>query len=467
MIKNIFKNKVLKRLVAITCAGIMTLSLTACGSESSGGNSLLIKSRKYDVVRAAYPKTPACPSQPKISGNFSDKDYKKYEKYQEEHAAWHNEIISRSYNGSTDNLVDYWVKSINVMLNDSNTKNRAYSPVNLYFALGMLSELTDGDSRQQILEALGYENVEELRNQANNIWKSCYLGDGSTSLLLGNSLWLNDGIKYKKDTLQILADKYYASTFSGKMGSEKYTKEFRKWLNDNTKNLLKNSVDKLELDPSTVMALASTIYYKATWQDEFNKSETKTDTFNGVDGATKCKFMNSTENTRYYKGDGYQLAAKGMQSDAGYVWFILPDEGVGLENVLESGEAVKYILTNREYCTERINYKIPKFDVTVEIDLIEKLKELGIKDVFDSSKADFSPMMDNSEGNYVSQAKQAVRIIANEEGVEAAAFTVMDVNCACPIVNEPINFTLDRPFAFMITSRDNFPLFAGSINSMK
>ena len=39
-------------------------------------------------------------------------------------------------------------------------ENAAYSPVNVYMALAMLAELTDGASRQQILDLLGSDSLE-------------------------------------------------------------------------------------------------------------------------------------------------------------------------------------------------------------------------------------------------------------------------------------------------------------------
>ena len=60
-------------------------------------------------------------------------------------------------------------------------------------------------------------------------------------------------------------------------------------------------------------------------------------------------------------------------------------------------------------------------------------------------------------------------IAVDEEGVEAAAFTVMAMSGAGapPDELEEIDFTVDRPFLFVIMSSDNLPLFAGVVNRIE
>ena len=51
-------------------------------------------------------------------------------------------------------------------LSGAGEENAVLSPVNIYMALAMLAELTDGESRAQLLELIGIDSVEALREQA-------------------------------------------------------------------------------------------------------------------------------------------------------------------------------------------------------------------------------------------------------------------------------------------------------------
>jgi len=105
-------------------------------------------------------------------------------------------------------------------LTETGDGNVIYSPLNVYMALSLLAEVTDGESRKQILDLLESEDISGLRGQANDIWNKQYRNDGVVSRIMANSVWLNDDIKYNKATIDSLANNYYAHSFKGKMGSD-------------------------------------------------------------------------------------------------------------------------------------------------------------------------------------------------------------------------------------------------------
>mgnify|MGYP001069982708 CR=1 FL=1 len=98
-----------------------------------------------------------------------------------------------------------------------------------------------------------------------------------------------------------------------------------------------------------------------------------------------------------------------------------------------------------------------------DIDLIEGLKTLGIVDIFDVSLADFSPMCEESDDIYMSEAKHAARITVDEKGCVAAAYTIMAAEDGAVIATEKIDFVLNRPFVFAITGADGTVLFIGVV----
>ena len=96
--------------------------------------------------------------------------------------------------------------------------------------------------------------------------------------------------------------------------------------------------------------------------------------------------------------------------------------------------------------------------------LNETLKELGITDVFGKG-ADFSPTSDDEV--ILDAVQHAARVTVDEEGVTAAAFTVMLTCGAAMPPEEKVDFTLDRPFIFLLKSDDGQILFAGIVNQVR
>jgi len=60
--------------------------------------------------------------------------------------------------------------------------------------------------------------------------------------------------------------------------------------------------------------------------------------------------------------------------------------------------------------------------------------------------------------------QHAARVAIDEEGVLAAAFTVMERDAAAAEIPQEIDFVLNRPFFFCIESKDGIPLFTGIVN---
>jgi serine protease inhibitor len=149
------------------------------------------------------------------------------------------------------------------------------------------------------------------------------------------------------------------------------------------------------------------------------------------------------------------------------MWLILPDEGYTTTDILASEDYLRMTLNPGSWENKRtykINLSLPKFDVVNQIDLIDGMKAMGVTDIFDDTISDFTPMTDTPM-LYVDQINHAARVSIDEEGCIAAAFTVILAGQeSMPPELEELDFILDRSFLFVVSSRDNLPLFAGVVN---
>lgn len=251
------------------------------------------------------------------------------------------------------------------------------------------------------------------------------------------------------------------------MGSDSYNKALQSWLNEQTGGLLKDQASGLAFTPETVMALATTIYYRAKWSEEFSKSQTSEDTFHADSGDITCEFMHRSDTGTYYWGEKFGAVNLSLR-ESGAMKLLLPDEGVTPEALLQDEEAMNFLLGGEDWENSKfliVNLAVPKFDVSSDLNLNAGLQALGVTDVFGDDTADFSPVIENADGVFLSRAEHAARVAIDEEGVTAAAYTVMMEAGAAMPPDEKIDFTLDRPFVFAITSQDGLPLFIGVVNT--
>ena len=380
---------------------------------------------------------------------------------------WRSAVRQRqSIPTHNDELAAFLQSSVSTFLTGSGSENRVYSPLSLYMALAMLAETTGGSTQQEILTMLGTEDIAALRQQASDIWNANYCDDGMLTRTLATSLWLNEDISFNPETMSALAKHYHAAAYRGEMGSEKLNHALQTWLNENTLGLLKEQAATIELPATTVMAIASTVAFKARWSSEFYEGNNVVEVFHAPDGDVACTYMHKSTRTMLYWADSWQAISLPYDQE-GRMMLILPDEGVSVDHLLTDSACLNWITgqATPEARELQVNLSLPKFDVTSQLELSAGLQSMGLTEVFDASMADFSPLTDAQMPISLSQVRHDARVVIDEEGTEAAAYTVMVLaGAAMPTQVEEIDFVLDRPFLFVITGAGGLPLFVGVVN---
>ena len=373
--------------------------------------------------------------------------------------------IRKTQPGYADSLTNYFEGIMREGLT-ATEENAVLSPVNIYLALAMLAETAEGNSRQQILDLMGTESITALRQQAEQVWRRNYWNDGLSTSILASSLWLSDSLSYNESVVKTLAEDYYASVFRGQMGSKALDAALQDWLDTCTGKQLSDYAKEASLTAETVMALATTIYYQVEWQDGFFEKLNTEDIFHTPSGDKTVTYMNDRTLQHYYWGEDYGAVALSLKN-GNRMWLILPDEGKTPADLLANGQAVTELLGGTAQRKNLfVNLALPKFDIFAKYKLKNTLSSLGITDVFSDTKADFSGLVSGiQEKPFVSDVEHAARVTIDEDGVTAAAYTLILVaGAAAPDPEQTeIDFTLDRPFLFVIES-DNMPLFAGVVN---
>lgn len=448
-----------KRLTALALAASMLLVLPGCGAKTPQVPSVM--PNRAEVVKANYPVQMQFPD----AADYNDD----WEKYNEQWELWWDDARQwRDGSVGNDIMAPFLTEAVPELLTGT-VGNEVCSPVNIYMALAMLSEITHGNTRAELFQTLGVYSLEEMRENASKVWNTAYRNDGAVTSILASSVWLNENVEFVKETLDTLAQTYYASSYKGEMGSEDMNAALRSWINEQTGGLLEQQAADLELSPETILALATTVYFRAKWSQEFNPERTTQGEFDVLspDGGTiPCEFMNSSGTNTYYWSDNFGAVSRRLEN-GGNMWFIRPDheEGVSVAALLDDPTTMEFILADGNWDNNKflvVNFSVPKFDVAGEKDLVNPLRNLGIIDAFDQSAANFTPVTP-TEGVFVSEVDHAARVAIDEEGVTAAAYTVLPAAGAAMPPDEEIDFILDKPFLFAITSESGLPLFVGVV----
>ena len=453
----------MKRMRAILCGVLAALMLAGCGGAEeevcqSERPAPAVDLTQYAVAEAAYPVLPQEPRYEDYINGSGEGDWDAYFAAQETCLEELQKLGKgeRPDDGAVRRFADRTAAEI-----FTGSENTVYSPISLYVALGMLTELTDGQTRQQVMDLLDAADGEALRQQIRKLWMSVYQ-DGDAVCRLANAAFLRENADVKQTAVDTLAQWYYASSYRLPMGTAEADEAIASWLNQQTGGLLSEAAGEIRTEPENLLRLYNTIYYKAGWREPFESSQTETDTFTAADGGKQqADFLHKRDEGGYRKGEGYTAAPMALRY--GQMVFVLPEEGVTPESLLQRQGFLSELAGDYDRA-ERV-WSVPKFDVKSTVDLKGALQALGVTDAFDEVKADLTPLTDDDA--VVTSVMQAARVKIDEEGVEAAAYTEIVADNTAAIEPPPVvEMDLDRPFLFVIFDGNHVPLFVGTVQTV-
>ena len=460
----------MKRTVSILLASALLLSLASCGPKGESSDPKGSQSSSQGqaepvfttLKEPTYPEFPQFPQQPE---DGPDADWDAYYNAYDEYYSAVMELRGGGIpEGTRFAVSDFAAKSTPLALAGQGGKNAAFSPVSLWAALAMLAPCAQGNSQSQLLSALGVAGQRELTDQVSRLWKGLYTNDGVSSLILSNSVWLNDAQEgeYVQATLDTLGRDYFAGVYTTPMGTAGADQAITDWISKETGGLIGGDGPVVETTPDTLLLLASSLYYKAAWVVPFDASQTQAGDFTTASGETaSVDFMHTSQDCSFLRRENYQAAA--LETQLGEMFFVLPEEGTSPEELLSDTSFLSSLSSGAadvQYGT--VEWSVPKFDLSADLDLMSTLKALGITDLLNPDQADLSGL--TSMDTFLTQAEQMTRVSVDEEGVEAAAVTIIaDGKGGAP--DETCVMNLNRPFLFVLRSQ-GVPLFVGVVNEV-
>jgi len=359
-----------------------------------------------------------------------------------------------------------------MIYNKDKTINQLISPISLVYALAMVQNGASGETQREILDVLNYEENlnNDAYNEVANVFNQMSVSSNSERpnaiVKIANALWVREDLEPIQAFVNILKSKYDAQVFQTDFTSSETVDTMNKWVEDETNGLLKDTFK--AFDPLTVAVLVNTLYFKGHWRKEFNKASTSKMPFELKNGTKKDVDMMQTQDYfPYMTTESAQILSMGYYGGLEMLVY-LPEDTI--ESFFSDIEGQQVMIHNdkSEMRSLKAEVYFPKFDFKANNDLKEILKMRGMLLPFEEEKADFSEMIVAPEGNvFISNIFQNARIIVDEEGTEAAAVTVieMEATSARPEPDEPIVFKCDRPFVLVIQdSTTGANLFMGIVN---
>lgn len=350
--------------------------------------------------------------------------------------------------------------------------NIFFSPFSMYTAFSFLYEGAQSETATQMEHVFGFYSDTKARHEhITQTTSSINRNDSYATLETANALWLrNEFVPYDMYT-DIVRDIYLADIetldFNDAQASAMRVND---WAANKTHDKIKDVVSDDAFTDKTLALLNNAIYFKGTWVKQFDPNDTQKDTFWSNDTTTvKTDFMHNQAFFNYTKSDDIQILKMPYEGDRLSMLVILPSERDGILQLERAISAEMMNTWQQQLQPTKVTVSMPKFTANTAYSLKDYLVNLGMPDTFHPKNANFSGIMKiNSlygDTLHVSAAYQKAFVDVNEEGTEAAAVTTVILTAADSLEPEPIHFTADHPFIFVIQDDESDTiLFMGRLS---
>ncbi|MBN2747111.1 MAG: serpin family protein [Bacteroidales bacterium] len=291
---------------------------------------------------------------------------------------------------------------------------------------------------------------------------------GNIQLSIANKIWTQKKYELKPQFITTNREAYLSEIAKMNFAEkpEESRLEINRWIEDKTKEKIKDLIPFGMITSDTRLVLTNAIYFKGDWANQFEKENTKDKPFYTLDNTeTPIPFMHNRLELRYFERNEYQLVMLPYQGQKHSMVVVLPSKKSGIEKAaaMMSTNLFSDLAKSRQ---QDVIIELPKFKILQSVNLNEPLKELGMKQAF-SEAANFSNMTKIDDDLHISAVLHKAFIEVDEKGTEAAAATAVIMTVECTIVSNPklpVSFIANRPFLFyIIDNQTNAILFMGKM----
>jgi serpin B len=283
-------------------------------------------------------------------------------------------------------------------------------------------------------------------------------------LSTANALWLQKGLNIERGFRSIVEKNYRAGLKDAdfRASPEAARNAVNKWVEDETREKIRELIPEGAMDASTRLVLANAIYFKGQWARQFKTRDTRPAAFKLIGGEeVQAPFMFQKQRFPYKAGENYQTLELPYNGNEFSMLIVLPNETNGIQSIEETLSQESARAWSEGMREIEVEVYLPKFTMTSQFSLAATLAAMGMPLAF-SDRADFTGIT-KEEPLMISGVFHKAFVDVNEEGTEAAAATGAVVSVTSAMPQQPV-FRADHPFLFFIRERSSgLILFMGRV----
>ena len=343
--------------------------------------------------------------------------------------------------------------------------NLFMSPYSISTGLAMTYGGARGETARQMGETLHFSVEQERLHPAFAgllASDSAASGDPGCEFHLANALWGQKEYGFLAEFLALTGEHYGAGLRQVGFAEdpEQARQTINTWVEDRTRQKIKELLQGSDLTAETVLVLTNAIYFKGDWASRFDKERTQDASFRiNEKEQVVVPMMHQVGRFAFVAADNLDLLELPYKGDRRSMVLLLPKKIGGLPGLEDSLSMANLDRWLGQLSEQPVRVSLPRFKLGSRFDLTRTLAAMGMPDAFSGGNADFSGITGRRDlliDKVIHQAKVEV----NEAGTEAAAGTAVVLKKGPPIAT----FLADHPFLFLIRDRHSGSiLFIGRV----
>jgi len=345
---------------------------------------------------------------------------------------------------------------------ESGTANVFFSPFSISSALAITYEGARGATADEIRSVFHFPTDDAARRQGfQALYGGINRGNARYTLKTANALWAEQTYAFLPDYMDT-AQTYYSANatnldFRNQPEDSRIT--INRWVEDQTNDRIRDLIPQGIITTLTRLVITNAVYFKGTWVKQYDKNDTREDTFAVAPGNTvPIQMMERTDEDaifNYTETGRLQVLEMPYAKDGGkqLSMLVLLPKANDLAAVEDSLTVQQLSELRNRLRSQRVKVFFPRFTLETKYSLSPVLATMGMPTAF-TFHADLSGM-DGTQNLYVREVVHQAFVDVNEEGTEAAAATAVVIELKSMQIDEQVPvFRADHPFLFLIQDND-------------
>ena len=342
--------------------------------------------------------------------------------------------------------------------------NVLLSPLSAGMALGMTLNGAAGTTLDSMRLALplGTASLSDVNAGYRSLLTLLTGLDGTTTFAIANSIWTQSGFPVISAFLDSTRTNFDAEVQTLDLQAPATANVINGWVNQKTSGAIPTIVGKI--DPSEVMILINALYFKGTWRQGFDPSQTRNIPFYASDGTTQnVPTMTRSGSFGHAYAGNAELIELPYGNGAFAMTIVLPASGHTMNEVLTGLDTARFAGWVAQIQSTDFILTLPRFQFDYLRELKGDLAALGMRIAFDTS-ANFSRIATPIPGAplMLSDVTQKTFVDVDENGTVAAAVTSVGI---ASTASKDLEVDVNQPFLFVLRERLSGTIFfVGQVN---